>query len=326
MGSGWNQAKAQFGTHRGGSGGFVGQVNPRGGDQVDSIHRGFNSLNQGIQNFAEMQADKDRLGMQKQQFAQDMNVAEQKLNLAKDNNELAQLKYASQQKQQEFDNERKMKEEQRKQVETQLKTANWENKQEVANIFRNNIGAISKTLEEGTYEDLMKSDEYQLMVSGLASVDPEGALSTINNVLVNRAKEMDNQKAVATYNIASDIYTSELPEAITMIEQGKSIPEAMEGIRKRVSALAKTGNIDHKAMTEQLKSIMTTLKAYKKNSASVPLQSFDEEGNPVDPLMNPGSVNTQVNPITGKVSPVKKSGGDIFDQMIEQKMRERMGR
>lgn len=327
MAGGWNQAQAQFGTHRGGAGGYAGQVNPmQGNDSVAGIQRGFNYLNEGIKNFAEMKADKERLGMQKEQFAQDMDIAQQRLNLAKENNELAQVKYASQQKQQQFDNEMKMKEDARKQVATELKMADWKNKEEVANIYRNNIEAVTETLESGTYEDLLNSDEYQTMLSGLAAVDPEGSLKMLNTLLDKKAQQDNNRRASATYNVAAGIYSSELPEAISMIESGKSIPEAMEGIRVKVSELSRTGNVDNKAITEQLKSFMTILKSYKKNSASVPLQSFDDEGNPVDPMINPGAVSRQVNPITGKISPIKGSGGDVFDQLIESKLKARLGK
>lgn len=316
MAGGWNQAQAQFGTHKGGAGGYAGQVNPmQGNDSVAGIQRGFNYLNEGIKNFAEMRADKERLAMEKDKYAQDMDIAQQRLNLAKEDNEMAQLKYASQQKQQQFDNEMKMKEDARKQVATELKMADWKNKEEVANIYRNNIEAVTETLESGTYEDLLKSDEYQTMLSGLASVDPEGSLKMINTLLDKKAQQNNNRRASATYNVAADIYSKELPEAISMIESGKSIPEAMEGIRVKISELSRTGNVDNKAITEQLKSFMTLLKSYKKNSASVPLQSFDAEGNPVDPMMNPGAIARQVNPITGKVSTVKQEKKSILDEL-----------
>jgi len=316
MAGGWKQSQAQFNTHRGGAGGYAGQVNPmQGNDSVAGIQRGFNYLNEGIKNFAELRADKERLSMQKDKYAQDMDIAQQRLNLAKEDNEMAQVKYASQQKQQEFDNEMKMKEDARKQVATELKMADWKNKEEVANIYRNNIEAVTETLESGTYEDLLKSDEYQTMLSGLAAVDPEGSLKMLNTLLDKKAKQDNNRRASATYNVAADIYSSELPEAISMIEAGKSIPEAMEGIRVKVSELSRTGNVDNKAITEQLKSFMTILKSYKKNSASVPLQSFDAEGNPVDPMMNPGTIARQVNPITGKVSTVKQEKKSILDEL-----------
>jgi len=326
MGRGWQQAKPQTFSPGTGAGGYYGQVTPsRGGDTVEGIQRGFNYLSQGLQYFTKQRADQERLAMEQEKFTQDMELAQQKLNLAKEGNQLAQLKYASAQKQQQFENEMKMKEDARKQVNTELKLADWKNKEEVSNIFRNNIQTITETLENGSYEDMLSSDEYQTMLAGLAAVDPEGAFKMTNDVLSKRAKELNNVKASATYKMTSDIYTSELPEAISMIESGKDITEAVEPIRQKISALAKTGNIDNKAMVDQLKSIMSLLKSYKKNSSSTPLQSFDAKGNPVDPMLNPKDVSRQVNPITGKITNINASGENPLQELIRQKLQDRKG-
>lgn len=316
MGKGWQQPKAQFGTHKGGAGGYYGQVTPpRGGDVVDGIQRGMGHLTQGIENFASQQLEREKMDLTRQKFGQDMEVAQQKMNISRENNELNQLKFAASEKQQDFQNDLKMKDDARKQVKTQLEMTDFKNKEEVATIFRNNIGVVTETLEKGTYEDLLNSDEYQTMLSGLAAVDPEGALKMTNDVLTKRAKEKNDKKASATYALTTEIYTTELPEAINMIEQGSSIPEAMEGIRLKISNLYKNGNVDHKAMTDQLKAMMTLLKSYKTKSGSAPLVSFDSQGNQIDPMIDPGAVTKQVNADTGKVSSIKQPGKSIFEEL-----------
>ncbi len=316
MGSGWQQSKPQQFSPGTGAGGYYGQVTPpRGGDQVDSIQRNLGLINQGVQNFTDQRMQRETMDLQKQKFSQDMGIAQQKLGLAKEDNQLAQVKYASAQKQQQFDNEMKTKDDARKQVKTQLEMADYSNKEEVANIMRNNIGAVSEVLENGTYDDMMKDDSFQTMLTGLAAVDPEGAFKTITDIHKKRADENKDRKASATYALTESLYTDELPNAIQAIEQGKSVPEAVEGMRQKISELYRSGNIDHKAMTEQLKSIMTLLKSYKTKSGSAPLVSFDAEGNQIDPLTNPGAVSRQVNPSTGKVSSMKQPKKSILEEL-----------
>jgi hypothetical protein len=160
------------------------------------------------------------------------------------------------------------------------------------------------------------------MLSGLAAVDPEAAFKTVTDIHTKQAQELKDQKAASTFKFTSDLYIEELPNVIASIESGKPLNESMEPIRLRLSELYRSGNIDHKAVTEQLKSVMSMLSDYKKKAKGQGLVSFDESGNVVDPLANPSAVKQQVDPLTGKVSSVggKSSGNPLKEAMMRKVM------
>lgn len=329
MGRGqWSQSKAQFGGHRGGAGGFYGQVNaPRGMDAVDGLRSGFDSLNQGIANFTNAKLANRKMDMQEQQFAQQYAMNQQKMQMAQKQDEMAAMKFASQQKQQEFQNQLKMKEDARKQLKTQIEMTDFKNKQELASVMQNNISAVSEMIDEGDYEKLTTSEEYKTILSGLAAVDPEAAMSTIHDINKKRAATEGNKRAEATYEVTKDIYISEVPKVIELIENGTPVNEAVEGIRSRLANLYKQGRVDHEAVTKELKSVLGIIRSYEKKSGAAPLQSFDEQGNVVDPLTNPGAVKRQVNVQTGKVSNISEPRGqDPIEMLIMEKIKQRQGR
>lgn len=329
MGRGqWNQAKAQFGGHSGGAGGFYGQVNaPRGMDAVDGLRSGFDSLNQGIANFTNAKLANRKMDMQEEQFAQQYAMNQQKMQMAQKQDEMAAMKFASQQKQQEFQNQLRLKEGQRKQLKTQIEMTDFKNKQELSTIMQNNIESLSEMIDEGDYEKLTTSEEYKTILSGLAAVDPEAAMSTIHDINKKRAAKEGDRKAEATYEVTKDIYINEVPNAIQMIENGTPLNEAMEGIRAKLANVYKSGRVDHAAVTKELKSVLGILKSYESKSGAAPLQSFDDQGNVVDPLTNPGAVKRQVNVQTGKVSNVSEPRGqDPIEMLIMEKIKQRQGR
>lgn len=293
---------AQFFSPGTGAGGYIGQVNAPSGDPLDQMTASMGVLGKGMEAFTTARLNRDKMAMEKEKFSQDMSYKQAQLDLNREDNQLNAIKYASAMKQQEFDNQMKMEQNQRAEIKTQLEVTDWKNKEEVANIFRQNIPTITKVLENGTYQDLMASDEYQTMLSGLAVVDPEGAVKQVNTIYKEIAKEKQDKKAIATYGMTESLYVEELPNVMAALDGGKPMNEAIEPIRQKLAALYKSGNIDHKAVTEQLKGIMSMLKSYKSKSGPTSLVSFDAQGNQVDPLMNPGAVARQVDPRTSKIT------------------------
>jgi hypothetical protein len=321
--------QAQFFSPGTGAGGYYGQANPSNVGPLDQMTKSMGVLNEGIGAFVDSRISRDKMAMEKEKFAQDMQIQQAKLGMAKEENQLQTMKFASMQKQQEFDNQIKMKQESRLQLKSQLEMADWQNKEAVAEMMRNNIGAVTDILSTGKVEDLLSSDEYKTVLAGLATVDPEGTVKQINDLYSKVAKEQQNKTAAATYHMTEEIYINELPNAMAAIDSGKSIAEAMEPIRLKISSLYKSGNIDHKAVTEQLKGMMSLISQYKSKKSPSALVSFDEQGNQVDPMMNPAGIVRQVDAKTGKVTTVggnKKEDAFAKIQKLQEMQKKSKGK
>jgi hypothetical protein len=331
MGKGWDISGAvgSVGKHSGGAGGYVGQVNASNQDGgMEGIKNSFDMISKGIESFSANKLAKEKMGLEKEKFVQDMQIQQAKLDMAKEENVLQQAKYASQMKQQEFENELRVKDDQRKQIKSELEMTDWTNKQAVGDIYRNNIGTITEILDKGTYQDLIGNEDYKTMVAGLAAVDPQGAVQLVTDMYTKKAKMDADKKALGTYALTESLYLEEMPKVVADLDAGKSITEAMEPIKQRFADLYKSGNIDHKAVTEQLKSFMSLVHTYsKKSKPGSQVLSFDQEGNQLDPMTNPGNVARQVDVTSGKVTTVGgKSSGNPLKEMMMQKVMESMNK
>lgn len=322
-------AQSSVGKHSGGAGGYVGQVNTsKIASPVDGIRNSFDMISRGIDSFSSNRLNQEKLAMQREKFSQDMLMQQQKMDMAKDQNQLQAAKYAAAMKQQEFDNQMKMEDNARKQLKSQIELTNFKDKQALGDLIRTNIGTMTKVLEEGTYEDLVGNEEYQTIVAGLSAADPEAGFKHVNDMLKKKAELDKDKRALGTYTLTEDLYLEEVPNAMAALDSGKSIQEAVEPIRLKIAEMYKTGNVDHKAVTSQLKTILQMLNTYKKKSgSSSSVVSFDAEGNQIDPMINPDSVSRQVNTSTGKVTTVGgKSSGNPLKEMMMQKVMESMNK
>jgi hypothetical protein len=330
MGAGWDigGAVGSVGKHSGGAGGFYGQVNSSNQDGgLEGIKNFYSTLSQGMSSLTDNNLAREKMSMEKDKFAQDMQMQQARLDMAKEDNIRQQMVFESQQKQQGFENELKLKNDERQQLKSTLDAIDFRNKEELANTFRDNIGTVTELLAKGDYEALVSDDSYKTVLAGLAGVDPKAALNHINEIHSNIAKEQDNKKAIGTYTLTETMYTEELPRILSDIDSGKSLQESIEPLRRRLADLyKKSGNIDHKAVTEQLKSILSMVQTYKSKGGASSVVSFDAAGNKVDPLTNPNGIARQVDVTTGKVTSVggKSDSGPDYGKMFKNEINKKI--
>lgn len=283
MAGGWDTSGGPIAQAHGGAGGFMGNLNigaAEDGAAVDA--KKWETQNKLLTDITGNVLKSQQMATQKAQSEKELAMTEQKMQLAAEDNQLQQIKYANSMKQQEIENQRQQKADARAELKSQLDLAEFSNKEEVGNILREKMPIIMDIVDNTPDADITKNKDYQTAVAAISAVDPKAGFNIINDNLVKQAKKSQDKASEATYNVASKIYAEAYPKAIEAIDKGKSIPEAMSEIRDQAAQLYKSGNIDQKALMEQLKHIADQLGSYSKNKDSVakkPVLSYDKEGN-----------------------------------------------
>lgn len=283
MGNGFNSGAIPQANGGVGAGGYYGQVNLSGYvDPNKASLEQFKHVNDTIQGATDSLVKKQALEVQKAKAQQDMALDQQRIDLAKENQQLQVSKMAADQKQQEIDNELNQKKSAREDLKYQLDLAEFNKKDQLSTLIRDNMPTVLDTIDSGSYEDLKSNEGFKTTVAAITALDPSAGFKITNDLLTKKAKQDDDQKAAATYEIASKVYLDKMPSVIDSLDKGKSLTEAMDPIKQSLIPLYKSGNLDYKALNEQLKHATDLALTYNKNKdskAKEKLVSYDDQGN-----------------------------------------------
>ena len=306
------------GSLGGGSIGSVAGINTSGSD-FSAIFKGMSSVGDALMQRREMARKEAESCRNSAMEQQKMQMQQQKMD---SDNELQQQKMQLLQSKQDQQMKRDSEDGQRKQLDMQMKTTDWTNKQAASQVIQQNIGQIDKILTEGS-----DNPAYHDTLSALYTVDPKSAVQ----IQIKNHKDMydKNQKTVesAAYGTVAPILSDELPTIADKLSANPTAnhTEVLGPLKAKLDALYSTGKIPVSVYTDSMQqALKLTLDLKKKHQGPTggaqTYTSYDAQGQvTTDPTKAVRQVSS-----TGKMSSVgSQKAQNPIEAAIAKRMAER---